>query len=172
MARDVWVLHGANLGLLGRREPKLYGKETLASIDRRLMAFGETLGLRVSSFQTNHEGAFIDRLTVAMDEADGCLINPAAWSHGSLAIADMLRSMTIPVVEVHMTNLYGREHDRQVSLTGAVASGVVMGFGPKSYELGLTALAALIPGRRGSPDGGASQARGRANPSRRVGRTR
>src|SRR5262249_52028618 len=68
MARDVWVLHGANLGLLGRREPELYGKETLASIDRRLSKLGETLGLRVSSFQTNHEGAFIDRLTVAMDE--------------------------------------------------------------------------------------------------------
>lgn len=150
MARDVWVLHGANLGLLGRREPDLYGKETLGSIDRRLAALGEDLGLRVTSFQTNHEGAFIDRLTVAMDEADGCLINPAAWSHGSMAIADTLRSMTIPVVEVHMTNLYAREHGRQVSLTGAVASGVVMGFGPKSYELGLTALAALIPGRRAS----------------------
>jgi 3-dehydroquinate dehydratase II len=82
MARDVWVLHGPNLGLLGRREPNLYGSETLESIDRRLATLGDELGLRVSSFQTNHEGALLDRLTVAMDEADGCLVNPAALSHG------------------------------------------------------------------------------------------
>jgi len=150
MARDVWVLHGANLGLLGRREPELYGHETLATIDRRLVELGETLGLRVACFQTNHEGALIDRLTMAMDEVDGCLLNPAAWSHGSLALADTLRSMTIPVVEVHMTNLYAREHDRQISLTGGVVSGVVMGFGPRSYELGLSALAALLTRRKAS----------------------
>ena len=108
MARDVWVLHGPNLGLLGRREPRLYGRETLESIDRRLSKLGEALGLRVASFQTNHEGALIDRLTMAMDEVDGCVLNPAAFSHTSLALADTLRSMTIPVVEVHMTNLYAR----------------------------------------------------------------
>ena len=144
MARDVWVLHGPNLGLLGRREPRLYGKESLASIDRRLVELGEALGLSVATFQTNHEGALVDRLTVAMDEVDGCLLNPAALSHGSLALADALRSMTIPVVEVHLTNLYARERERQISLTGGAVAGVIMGFGPASYELGLHALAAMI----------------------------
>ena len=91
MARDVWVLHGPNLGILGRREPLLYGRATLGSIDRQLAKVGETIGLRVTSFQTNHEGALIDRLTVAMDEVDGCLLNPAALSHTSLALADALR---------------------------------------------------------------------------------
>jgi 3-dehydroquinate dehydratase-2 len=151
MARDVWVLHGPNLGLLGRREPALYGRETLESIDRRLVKLGEELGLRVSAFQTNHEGALIDRLTVATEEVDGCLINPAALSHTSLALADTIRSITIPVVEVHLTNLYARDPERQSSMTGSAAAGVIMGFGPRSYELGLRALAALL-GRARTPE--------------------
>lgn len=144
MAKQVWVLHGPNLGLLGRREPALYGRETLASIDKRLVALGRELDLRVTTFQTNHEGALIDRLTVAMDEVDGCLINPGAFTHTSLALADTLRVITIPVVEVHMTNLFAREEARQESLTGSAVAGVVMGFGPRSYDLGLRALAALL----------------------------
>lgn len=148
MARGVWVLHGPNLGLLGRREPLLYGRATLESIDRQLAKVGGAIGLRVTSFQTNHEGALIDRLTVAMEEVDGCLLNPAALSHTSLALADALRSMTIPVVEVHMTNLYARDRERQFSLTGSAAVGVIMGFGPASYTLGLHALAAMLTGTR------------------------
>lgn len=144
MPKDVWVLHGANLGLLGRREPAIYGRETLETIDRRLVALGRDLGLNVTSFQTNHEGALIDRITVAMDQADGCLINPAAWTHTSMALADAIRAVTIPVVEVHMTNLYAREPERQESITGGAARGIVMGFGPRSYELGLRALAGLL----------------------------
>lgn len=151
MAKDVWVLHGPNLGLLGRREPALYGRETLESIDRRLETLGRELGLRVAAFQTNHEGALIDRITVAMDEADGCLINPAALTHTSLALADAIRAVTIPVVEVHMTNLYAREPERQVNLTGGAAHGIVMGFGPRSYDLGLRALASLLV--KGRPAG-------------------
>ena len=146
--RHVWVLHGPNLGLLGRREPTLYGKETLESIDRRLADLGQTLGLRVESFQTNHEGALLDRLTIAMDEVDGCLLNPAALSHMSLALADTLRAITIPVVEVHMTNLYARDPERQISLTGGAVAGVVMGFGPLSYDLGLEALARILTSGR------------------------
>jgi len=144
MPREVWVLHGPNLGLLGRREPRLYGRESLASIDRRLAKLGETLGLKIASFQTNHEGALIDRLIVAMDAAHGVLINPGALSHTSLALADTIRASAIPVVEVHCTNLYAREAGRALSLTGAAASGVVMGFGPRSYELGLRELAARL----------------------------
>jgi 3-dehydroquinate dehydratase-2 len=151
-SRQIWVLHGPNLNALGRREPKLYGKDALATIDARLEKLGESLGLKVSCFQTNHEGALIDRLTIAMDEVDGVLLNPAALSHTSLALADTLRVVTIPVVEVHLTNLYARDPERRVSLTGAAVSGVIMGFGGASYELGLQALAALVGGsaKRGS----------------------
>jgi 3-dehydroquinate dehydratase-2 len=143
-SRDVWVLHGPNLGILGRREPELYGKNALASIDRRLAELGEELGMNVTCFQTNHEGAMIDRLTIAMDEADGCLLNPAAFTHTSLALADTLRSVSIPVVEVHLTNLFAREEGRQRSLTGSAVRGVIMGLGVTSYELGLYALRALM----------------------------
>lgn len=150
MAKDVWVLHGPNLGLLGRREPVLYGRETLESLDRRLAQLGATLGLSVSSYQTNHEGVLIDRLIIAMDAADGCLLNPGGLSHTSVALADTLRAMTIPVVEVHLTNLYAREAHRAASLTGAAASGVIMGLGGRGYELGLHALAGMLarPRRR------------------------
>lgn len=144
MAKEVWVLHGPNLGLLGRREPEVYGKDALAGIDKRLAALGRELSLNVTSFQTNHEGALIDRLTIAMDEADGCLLNPAAFTHTSLALADTLRSISIPVVEVHLTNLYARDKDRQQNLTGAAVRGVIMGLGTMSYELGLRALHALL----------------------------
>ena len=151
-SREVWVLHGPNLHLLGRREPKLYGKDALATIDRRLEKLGESLGLRVSCFQTNHEGALIDRLTIAMDEVDGVILNPAALTHTSIALADTLRVVTIPVVEVHLTNLYARDPAHRNSVTGTAARGVIMGFGGASYELGLQALAALIgsSAKRGS----------------------
>lgn len=144
MARTVWVLHGPNMDLLGSREPELYGRETLQSIDRRLKKLGEDLGLGVECFQTNHEGALIDRLMVATTAAQGCLINPGGFSHTSVALADAIRAMTVPVVEVHLTNLYAREAARSVSLTGAYASGVIMGFGARSYELGLRELAARL----------------------------
>jgi len=152
-SREIWVLHGPNLNLLGRREPQLYGKMTLATIDARLEKLGESLGLKVSSFQTNHEGALIDRLTIAMDEADGVLLNPAALTHTSIALADTLRVLTIPVVEVHLTNLFARDPLHRASVTGSAVSGVIMGFGGASYELGLQALAALLGGsaKRGSP---------------------
>ena len=146
----VWVLHGPNLGLLGRREPALYGRETLDSIDRRLKKLGEELGLSVECFQTNHEGALIDRLIVAMDATRGCVINPGALTHTSVALADTFRVMTVPVIEVHLTNLYARGDVRSVSLTGAAATGVIMGFGARSYELGLRELwARLRPAARG-----------------------
>ena len=144
MARTVWVLHGPNLNLLGTREPTLYGRETLSSLDKRLQKLGEALGLGVECFQTNHEGALIDRLIVAMDAASGCLINPGGLSHTSIALADTIRAMTIPVVEVHMTNLYARGGARATSLTGAGAVGVIMGFGARSYELGLRELASRL----------------------------
>ena len=153
MSKTVWVLHGPNMDLLGRREPDLYGGETLESIDRRLKKVGLSLGLGVECFQTNHEGALIDRLIVAMNAAQGCLINPGGLSHTSVALADTMRAMTVPVVEVHLTNLYARGEERSRSLTGAAAAGVIMGFGSRSYELGLRELSMRLRG---------SSSRGRA----------
>jgi len=151
----VWVLNGPNLGLLGIREPALYGKETLAAIDRRLVKLGEEIGLKVECFQTNHEGALIDRLIVAMDAVDGVVLNPAALTHTSEALADTIRAVTVPVVEVHLTNLYARGEARSVSMTAAGAAGVIMGFGARSYELGLRELAArLKPSLARRPTGG------------------
>jgi len=151
-SREVWVLNGPNLNLLGRREPHLYGKDALKTIETRLEKLGPSLGLRVVCFQTNHEGALIDRLMIAMDEADGVLLNPAALTHTSIALADTLRVVTIPVVEVHLTNLYARDLEHRTSVTGSAVRGVIMGFGGGSYELGLHALAALVgrSAKRGS----------------------
>jgi 3-dehydroquinate dehydratase-2 len=146
--RSVWVLHGPNLNLLGRREPKVYGRETLASIDARLEALGEELGLSVVSFQTNHEGALIDRLQIAMDEADGVILNAGALTHTSMALGDAIRAMSVPVVEVHLSNVYAREPERQRNTTAAGAAGVIMGFGPLGYELALRALQARLGGAR------------------------
>jgi 3-dehydroquinate dehydratase-2 len=148
MARTAWVLHGPNLNLLGRREPKIYGRDTLAAIDRRLLALGGDLGLEVASFQSNHEGALIDRLQIAMEEADGVVLNPGALTHTSLALADTIRAMTIPVVEVHLSNLYARDHVRQTNLTAPAVAGVIMGFGPAGYELALRALHERLGGGR------------------------
>lgn len=144
--KKVWVLNGPNLGLLGIREPALYGKETLPSIDRRLVKLGEELGLDVECFQSNHEGALIDRLIVAMDAVDGVVINPGGLTHTSWSLADTMRAVTVPVVEVHLTNLYARGSARSVSIPGAAAAGVIMGFGARSYELGLRELAARLGG--------------------------
>jgi 3-dehydroquinate dehydratase-2 len=137
---QIWVIHGPNLNLLGRREPKIYGRETLARIDEKLAALGEELGLGITSFQSNHEGALIDRLQIAMEEADGVILNGGALTHTSMALGDTVRAMTIPVVEVHLSNLYARERERQASLTAPASAGVVMGFGPIGYELALRAL--------------------------------
>lgn len=147
--REVWVLHGPNLNLLGRREPKIYGRDTLAAIDARLEVLGESLGVHVTSFQTNHEGALVDRLHIAMDEADGVVLNGGAFTHTSMALADAIRAIGIPVVEVHISNLYAREAARQANLTAPHAAGVVMGFGPAGYEIALRALADRLRAPRG-----------------------
>jgi 3-dehydroquinate dehydratase-2 len=149
--KKVWVLNGPNLSLLGVREPALYGKETLASIDRRLVKLGAELGLDVECYQTNHEGALIDRLIVAMEAADGVVLNPGGLTHTSWSLADTMRAVKVPVVEVHLTNLYARGAARAVSVPAAAAAGVIMGFGARSYELGLRELASRLkskPARR------------------------
>lgn len=137
------VLHGPNLNLLGRREPHIYGATTLAEIDARLVALGAALGATVTTFQSNHEGALIDRIQAALTtdaSADAFLLNPAGYTHTSVALRDALLAAGRPFVEVHLSNPDAREPFRHTSLLADVALGRVAGFGAMSYELALRGL--------------------------------
>lgn len=140
-ASSVLVVHGPNLNLLGQREPEVYGHQTLAELDASLQATGERLGLRVRCAQANGEGAIIDLLHEAGRDCGGVVLNPGGYTHTSVAIADALRGIEIPAIEVHLSNLYGREPLRHRSLTGAACEGVIMGLGAASYHLALHHLA-------------------------------
>ena len=141
----ILVLHGPNLNLLGQREPNIYGKETLAEIDLEIMQLGEQHGCTVVSFQSNHEGALIDRLHQAIqDSTAGVLINPGGLTHTSVALRDAIAALTIPVVEVHLSNIHARESFRQLSYISPVATGVICGFGKDGYLLGLRAILAKL----------------------------
>jgi 3-dehydroquinate dehydratase-2 len=137
----ILVVHGPNLDRLGRRQPAIYGTETLADIDARLVSLGSELGATVVSFQSNWEGALIDRVHAAADEGvRGIVINPGGLTHTSVALRDALLSVAIPFVEVHLSNVHAREPFRRHSYFSDVAVGVVCGFGARSYELGLRGL--------------------------------
>ena len=149
MARRILVIHGPNLNLLGRREPQVYGTVTLAEIDAGLRTAVAALGGQLDSFQSNIEGELVDRIQAAMDDGtDGILINPAAYTHTSVALRDALSACGIPAVEVHLSNPEAREEFRHVSLIADVAVGRVAGFGAASYELGLQGLWNIL-GHRG-----------------------
>ena len=143
-ASSVLVVHGPNLDLLGQREPDVYGRQTLADLDASLVALGERLGLAVRCRQANGEGAIIDLLHEAGRACVGVVINPGGYTHTSVAIADALRAIGIPAIEVHLSNLYAREPMRHRSLTGAACQGVIMGLGASSYHLALHHLAACL----------------------------
>lgn len=138
----VLVLHGPNLNLLGTREPDVYGKITLAEIDQRLVTVGRELGVEVRTAQSNHEGALIDALQEARTWADGVVFNPGGYTHTSVALRDAISAIGIPVIEVHLTNVYAREEFRRSSLISAVCKGKIVGLGWRSYEMALRALAA------------------------------
>lgn len=138
---NILVLHGPNLNLLGRREPSVYGTQTLADIDARLQAQAAGLGVTVESLQSNHEGVLIDAIHAAMDRAAGVLINPGGLTHTSVALRDALVGVGLPFVEVHLSNVYAREPFRHHSTLRDRAVGIVAGFGATSYTLGLQALA-------------------------------
>jgi len=143
MAR-VLVLHGPNLNLLGDREEEIYGRATLADINRELARQGEAAGVDLEFYQSNHEGDLIDRIHAAKGRVDVIIINPGAFTHYSFALQDALRAVRLPVIEVHLSNIYAREPWRRQSLIAPVARGQIAGFGPFSYTLALQAACRLL----------------------------
>lgn len=144
----VLVIHGPNLNLLGEREPAIYGKATLAELDASLHALAGELGVSLSIQQFSSEGAIIDALHAARPAGDrpqdGIIINPGGYTHTSVAIQDALRAVSIPAVEVHLSNLYRRDSFRHTSVTGVACAGVIMGLGTASYLLALRHLSATL----------------------------
>lgn len=140
----VLVIHGPNLSLLGTRELSIYGSATLEDVNALLQREAEELDFSLEIHQTEGEGEIIELLHDGIDRVDGALLNPAAYSHTSRAIADAIRSISYPVVEVHLSNIHAREQWRRESVTGEAARGVIAGFGPVSYTLGLRALKEVV----------------------------
>ncbi len=140
----ILVIHGPNLNMLGKRELELYGDLTLEKINRNLKKHGKSLGLSVETFQSNHEGIIVEQIQEAGGTCQGLIINPAAYTHTSIAIRDALLLLDIPIVEVHLSNIYKREPFRQESLVADVVTGQISGLGAEGYRLALEAIAAII----------------------------
>jgi 3-dehydroquinate dehydratase-2 len=140
MSRNILLLHGPNLNLLGTREPEVYGHTTLADINAAALAHVEQYQVSLRAEQSNHEGGLIDLLHEARTAADGVVFNPGAYTHTSVALRDAISAISLPVVEVHLSNVHQRESFRHVSLLAPVCVGQICGFGWRSYLLGLDAL--------------------------------
>ncbi|MDI6870009.1 MAG: type II 3-dehydroquinate dehydratase [Bacillota bacterium] len=149
----VGVLHGPNLNLLGRREPEIYGRQSLAEIDALLSQAAENLGCTLRIVQANGEGELVEAIHTFGDWAEAIVINPAAYTHYSLAVADALRAVGLPAIEVHLSNPEAREEYRRVSVVAPACVGKVAGFGALSYRLGLEAAVRLVQERRAAREG-------------------
>ena len=144
MMKKILVIHGPNLNLLGTREPAIYGRVSLRQINEGLKKVAKKRKVGLTFFQSNYEGEIVDLIGKAKAKFDALLINPAAYTHTSVAIRDALSACGILAVEVHLSNIYSREEFRQKSLISPVVKGTILGFGPKSYSLGLAALIDLL----------------------------
>ena len=144
MAIRILVIHGPNLNLLGRREPDVYGRQTLPQINIRLQELAEKMGVELRITQSNSEGEIVSFIGENADWADGILINPAAYTHTSVAIRDAIAAVDLPTVEVHLSNVFKREEFRHFSYISPVASGIICGFGTESYVLALEAIVSVI----------------------------
>ena len=140
----VLVVNGPNLNLLGTREPGVYGRTTLAEIEARTQALGRELGLDVEFVQSNSEGALVDAVQAAAGSAAAIIVNPAAYTHTSIALRDAIAAVGLPAVEVHLSNIHAREEFRHTSLTAPACRGVIAGFGAEGYLLALRAVASLL----------------------------
>jgi len=142
----VAVLNGPNLDLLGLREPEIYGRTTFAELEVMVREEAAILGVTLDWFQTNHEGAFLDKLRALRGEVDGCIINAAAWTHDNLAVRDAVLAFPVPFVEVHLSNIFAREPERRHSVLADRAAGFLCGFGARGYVLALRALVGHLGG--------------------------
>lgn len=141
----ILLLHGINLNMFGKRDPTQYGTATLAEIDESVRALGVELGAEVVAFQTNFEGAMCERIhSACAEDVDAVLINAGAWTHYSYGIRDALAILTVPIIELHMSNVHGREPFRHVSVLAGVVKGQISGFGADSYLLALRAAVAAV----------------------------
>ncbi len=142
--KKILVIHGPNLNMLGKREPEIYGSKKLEDINAGLKDRGRELGLAVETFQSNHEGEIAGKIQQAMGRADGIIINPAAYTHTSIAIRDALLLLDVPIIEVHLSNIYKREPFRHKSMVSDIAAAQLAGFGDYGYIMALEALARML----------------------------
>lgn len=136
----VLIINGPNLNMLGKREPDIYGKETYDDLVNKINKFCEKKDVSCNVWQSNHEGEIIDQIQIADEKYDAIIINPGAFTHYSYAILDAIRSINLPVIEVHISNIHGREEFRKHSVTAAAADGIIAGFGTDGYILGIQYL--------------------------------
>lgn len=148
MSRLIYIVNGPNLNLLGKRQPEIYGHETLADVERDCQALAKTLGLEVAFHQSNFEGGLIEIIHEARTKSAGVIINAGAYTHTSIGLHDALRALDVPVVEVHISNIHQREEFRHHSYVSLVASGVIVGCGTQGYQLALQRMARLLEGQK------------------------
>jgi 3-dehydroquinate dehydratase-2 len=148
VSRLIYVINGPNLNLLGKRQPEIYGHETLADVERDCQTLAKTLGLEVAFHQSNFEGGVIETIHEARTKSAGVIINAGAYTHTSIGIHDALKALDVPVVEVHISNIHQREEFRHHSYISLVASGVIVGCGTQGYQLALQRMARLLEAKK------------------------